>query len=453
LKDKLRDDPQYLGHEQTFLRGAFDLEEELTKSTASPTVRRALKLHAARTLPGQTLNVRTKALALEHDYQLAWQDTKLKDFEQQAANAQTPEARASVERDVQGLLGNFAQRQLIKTTDANARLMQFRQDADHRQVLQFVEADPDKSLGWLTEKYGATYSNAPHLTIEQRYTFINRARALSEAKARAYNAEQERLRKEYEELWKAGRERADRELTAKALKGEGTIAELDQLATRWEFTSGQYKAIFDEIKKAPDQASDPALVKHLDTVLARELPQLSEGALDKYYESGRLNRKDYQHYTERLRGQLSAQDAIRRERKGDLEKEYDEARDSIQRSLRTTGVMSMDFDGLGNQLTERALEELQRRSIARRGKEASADVAREIIPRYIAPLQQAAQSRLNAILGPLRYKSLKELTAAYLGKEQDAEFMVHLRALREAESIQTWQQYLGVPAPAPPKEK
>jgi hypothetical protein len=123
----LKDDPNYLGHEQTFTKAEADIRREVMGQAQSGVVQRALTAHFAKTFPEHLLEVKTSARKLWADSEVATLDQEEDVLSRDAAEAMTPQVRTDTANLYESLLGRAHDRGLLSASQFEAKRQSFQQ--------------------------------------------------------------------------------------------------------------------------------------------------------------------------------------------------------------------------------------------------------------------------------------------------------------------------------------
>jgi hypothetical protein len=116
---------------------------------------------------------------------------------------------------------------------------------------------------------------------------------------------------------------------------------------------------------------------------------------------------------------------------------FQQAMSNVDQAFRTTGGLSLDFDGIAAEAVMQAREEIQRRAhhLGEGGEDALL-VQREVVANLIPHVQMRAQTRLMFLQGQLKAKTANELKEIR-GRIGDDEYYNQARIMQEISVIQS----------------
>lgn len=249
--------------------------------------------------------------------------------------------------------------------------------------------DPDSFIQDVDRRYHG-------LDPMKRNQLVRSAENAIEARRKNDIAEEEKRQRKLEKDAEAARQVKLTEMESEGQAGALTVQKVETARIERTITTPEeYSRFYKLATDVAERKSNPDVQRQVDLAVTQQRPTISMGQLDRYYDTGKLNRADYLAAKKTLIGR---RDAIANEEQAEAEQQLQLA---VGKSPYDT------YDDADGQLLKIARDELSRRSNAfpeNGGNEAPLAVAREIIDKFIVPNRRARmQAAIPEIATRLRY--------------------------------------------------
>lgn len=248
----LRDDPDYLTHPNKFIEAENKIRTELLKSTDRKPVQGAFQAHISRRFPSQLISVKSGALELLNNKQVADLNGLEETMLAQVARSQSEEERIEHVATYEEMITRAERRGILDPTDAEKKRSGFRQSVQFGSAIQDARVDPVGTLERLAEKY-------PLLDAKHMEAVISRAMTQSA-----------KIERENEKLMKETRSNAILEDFIAAANGSLSREQLEKNARRFGYSDEDFSKLRGEIERGG--TTDPNVLIGLETSIRSGKP-------------------------------------------------------------------------------------------------------------------------------------------------------------------------------------
>lgn len=379
--------------------------DEITKSSKSGGAQAAFSRYVALHRPTNEVDYHAHSLAAGVKVQVGRLESLADEYSRAASQAANPVQRDELIGEYLGLLDRAGQNRILDPVQVAAVKKTFREKSTVDFMSHLRSTDPDKLFE--LEKAGA-FVDVP---VTKRDAILDRAereRAAEKAQAQVH----------VDRAMTVWRESIERETEKHVFNGTLTQSWLEEhgYALSSEKVGAYYKALKEQVSGV--STGDPAVerVVHGMVYDRHQNPRTTMDRVAGLYFRGEIGKTNYSVWSTYLRAEIDRQDdkgkAVSEKR--DKEKEqletrrFQEAKDQLELSLRSTGSFEK-FDQAAGEALSQGREELARRSnYLGEGREDSLAVYRDMLPRLVSQVENRVASRqtfLELQLGPTRTRA------------------------------------------------
>lgn len=407
------------------------LETELVKSAPNKNVGNGFSLYLGRKSPAVVIAAKEHGLKMFRLQEIARMDRLEETMSDEAASAPSAEAHKEKIEDYQAIITGAEAKGIFNPVVAEKR----RKDFLEKTGVKWMEVVGLRNPELMLEM--AEAGAFDHVDEDKRLALIDTITARQASKvAAARVAHTAALARHRETVEQAMSEHIANQTLTKDLIEEwrGTVD--DNKARMWD------KALDDQIRGIG--TGNPAIEKdmEIDVYETRLNPRETADRLTVLAQKGLIGRDKYSGWMTILNGRIKAaiDEKMGEKKEGEVrvreikKSRYEAAVSNIAGTFRTTGGLSFDFDGIANEAASQMREEIQRKAETLGGNRDALDLYFELLPKYIAMVDDRVAPRIQVLREKLDYKTPAELNAARvkLGEEayyNQVQIMSELRAI------------------------